>query len=160
MKKLLTEEFIKFWFGLVSTALGVLIALLINSRVDNIKEENTYKSMLKAINIEANENLIILNQSFKPNYVSGIVRREFSTKNCDEFFTTKVFLDHTSTDIIGLLTDYNLNLKRANNFRVADEKYKYDQKLYRKWGKNLAIAFSEVLINCDTLIQDVVVKTE
>jgi hypothetical protein len=160
MKKFLTEELIRFWFGLASTAIGVLIALQINSSVDHKRDNQTYNSMLIAINLEATQNKIILDQSFYPNYNSGIVRREFSTKVCDDFLTTKIFLEHAPSNIIGLLTEYTLNLKRANNFRIADEKYKYDKTLYDNWGKDLTSAFSKVLNNCDTLIQSVVLETK
>ncbi|WP_159477655.1 hypothetical protein [Dyadobacter sp. 3J3] len=64
MKTLLKEEFIKFWFGLISTAAGVLVALVINSGVERRNDHESYQSMIKAINIEAAQNEIILEQSF------------------------------------------------------------------------------------------------
>lgn len=148
----LKSELVKFSFGLVSTAMGVLIALLINSYVEHKKDEETYLSMLRAISNEAAANKQILNESFKANYKLGIVRREFSTKTCEEFISNKIFLDHSNAKSDSLLIQYTLNLKRANNFRIADEKYKYDNVLYDKWGKDLTSAFTKVLNNCDVLI--------
>lgn len=109
MKKYLTEELKKFLLGLVSTASGVLIALLINSDVDEVRNKETYNSMLKAIKIEAIQNQKVLNESFILNYKLGIVRRELSVKICDEFVTDKIFLDHAPTEVITHLTNYSLN---------------------------------------------------
>lgn len=160
MKKLLKDEVIKFLFGLISTTLGVLIALLINSYVDKQRDEKAYKLMLKAINIEATENQKILNESFILNYKpDNIVLREFNLKISDEIITNTIFLDHVSPDILKVMITYSMNLNRANNFRERDEKYKYEEKLYKKWQPKLTIAFKRVIDNCNSVIKDTIART-
>lgn len=155
MKKFLKEESIKFLFGLCSTALGVLIALLINSSVESHRDFHKYKILLKAIEIEALQNEIILEESFLSNYENGIIRRDFSLDVCEEVLTNEVFLNHASSCNISRLTDYILTLRRANNFRRADEEYKNNPiPSTTQYSKDLTIAFGNVLGNCEVIIKE------
>ena len=155
MKKFLKEKRIEFLFGLISTAIGVLIALLINSEVNRNRDVKSFNSMLTAIEIEASQNEIVLRQSFIPNYKSGIVRRKFNIRNCNTFLSNSVFLKYVDDKRLKLLMQYALTLERANNFKEADEKYKYEPDKYSKWSGDLTIAFGKVLENCNVLINEV-----
>jgi len=159
MKQSTKEELRKFLYGLLSTAMGVLIALLINSIVNRYNDKDRFDSMLKAINIEAIQNKTIYSESFIQNFRTNIVRREFSTKICDEFLVSNIFLDNASPNITTTLIDYSLTIKRANSFRASDEKYKYDTITYRKWSKGLTESFARNLGKCDTLIDNVIKVT-
>ena len=155
MKIFPMEEFRKFLLGLLSTASGVLIALLINSCVSKQKELATYHSMLIAVKIEAEQNEIVYRQSFKPNFEKGIVRREFSIDNCDNYLNNEIFLKYIDQETLKLLMYYSLSLNRANNFRKSDEQYKYQPDQYKKWSADLTIAFERVLDTSKSLIDDV-----
>src|ERR1700741_2596753 len=156
MKKLLKEEFVKFWFGFVSTTVGVFLALMINSYVDKQKDREAYNLMIKALNIEASENQKILTQSFLPNYEKGIIFREFNLKLSDDLISNETVLEHASPGFIKALTAYSLNLRRANCFRERDEKYKYEQEFYQKWQPHLTESFSKVLIDCTGAINELI----
>jgi hypothetical protein len=156
MNKIIREEFIRFWFGLAATAIGVIVALYVDSYADRQRDKDAYRAMIKALNIEALENKIILEQSFLPNYVAGIVHRDFSTKVCEDFVSTRVFLDHAPHETIAVLTGYILNLKRANAIRAADEKYKYNPALREKWDKGITAEFATVLERSKLIIPQVI----
>jgi hypothetical protein len=155
MNKTVREEFIRFWFGLAATAIGVIIALYVDARTDRMRDRDTYNTMRKALYIEAEENKRILEQSFIPNYANGIVHRDFCTRVCDDFIAQRVFLDHAPDSTVATITNYILCLKRANTLRATDEKYKYDPPLREKWGKDIGVIFSEVINHCGQLIPKV-----
>lgn len=158
MKQFYNDEVKKILIGLISTTLGVLIALLINSSVERSKDRKTYNTILKAINIEAVANKRISEESFRQN-INRIVYREFSYKISEDFLSNRIFLNNASADLINNMNNYILNLKRANAFRNAGEKYKYDPELDKKWGDTLRIAFTKVLDNCDTSIKELILTT-
>lgn len=152
MQSFWRDELTKSGFSIASTAVGVLIALGVNSCVERKKEREAYSAMFKAIVYEAEQNRTILNNSFIPNYCKKIIYREFSTKACEGFLYDKVFLENSLSTHIDKLTDYVLTLNRANKFRVADEKYKYDTALYNRWGIQLTEAFEHNLQKCTEVI--------
>jgi hypothetical protein len=159
MKKLIKEEAVRFLFGLAATAIGVFVALWVDSLADRRRDRDSYQAMLRAIRIEATENQFILDQSFLPHYKTGVVRRGFITTACDNALVSRIFLDHAPQALLGSLTKYNLALDWANGMRLSDEKYKYDTLQYQQWEADLQRHFTTVLDSCKMLIPAVVKGT-
>jgi hypothetical protein len=152
MKQLIKEESVRFLFGLAATAIGVFVALWVDSLADRRRDKDSYHAMLRGVRIEAMENKAILELSFLPHYQKGIVRRDFITTACDNALVSRIFLDYASPQVLGNLTRYNLALDWANGLRLSDEKYKYDSLLYRKWEPDLQRHWTRVLDSCKVLI--------
>jgi hypothetical protein len=158
MNKFIKEELIKFILGLISTTIAILIALLINSEVEKTKDKETFITIIKSVNVEALSNQKISEESFRYN-VNRIIYREFSYKLSEDFLGNKIFLTNASDSLINDMNEYILCLKRANVFRSANEKYKYDPVLDKRWGDTLRMAFTTVLENCDTSINRLIRHT-
>ncbi len=156
MNETVKTESIKFPFTIGSTLIGVLLALLINTWVDEKKEVSNYISMVKAINIEANTNRNVLEQSFLPNWKYKIIMREFNLKASNEFISNNIFIKHTSPYDLNLLTQYYLSLQRANNMRDRDEKFKYDTLANASWLQQWRKAFPDILDQCKNSISNVI----
>lgn len=159
VKEIIKEEGIRFWFGLASTALGVFIALSVNNCDGDNKDDERYKNMLTAIRAEALLNYDTLENSFMVYSVNDSIdiKNEFTFKIAEEFLKSEIFLSRTDQNDISRLARYILNLKKANTFKTADEKYKDEKKYFNKqYSNELKIfrkAFKSTLNSCDADIR-------
>lgn len=149
------KEKYKFFTGLVSTTLAILIALLVNSAVHARAEKNTYQTMIKAIKAEAKGNREILTKSFLPNYENGVVLRSFDDSYAESCMKQEIFIKNATDTLINILTSYKLEIQRANAYRVANEKLRFDQKGINIWGDNLRIAWEASLENIDFCLKQI-----
>src|SRR5205085_6979911 len=92
--KHIKEERYKIIVTLITGFISFLIALLINTAINNWNESKTHDSMLKAIKTEAESNRAILNGSFKKYYKDGIVLNEFSTGTVRQHLANPLFVKH------------------------------------------------------------------
>ena len=92
--------------GLVTSIIGLLIALLINSAVENRKERRVYKWMLEAIKSEAKSNWDILHESFLRYFENGVVVRAFSIETTRQHLGNPMFVKHARRDDIEKLNTY------------------------------------------------------
>ena len=112
----------------------------------------SYISLLKALKIEANSNQLILENSFKTNYLIRIVYRKFDYELCANLLNNKTFLNEAPDTLVNIITNYNLELKRANEFRESNNYYRYHPELDKRWGDTLRMAWTNSLANCSVQI--------
>lgn len=154
MEKFIKEQFISFLFGLASTAIGVLIALLINAKVEQLNDHKAFLGLIKALEVEIISNKVILDNSFLPNYNDRIVYRKFNFELSSNLLTNKNFLAEAPKEVIDNLMSYTLELKRSNEFCLANTNYLYNPELNKKWGDSLRISWGKNLRNCKKAISD------
>jgi len=159
MNQIFKQEFIKFIFSLLATTIGVLIALVINSKVESNNDKDTFRTIIKSVNIEAVANRRISAESFRKNF-QRIVYRGFSYRMSDDFLSNHIFLSNASDQLIDYMNDYILNLKRANALMTAAEKFKDEPAMEKKFGDTLRMGWIPVLNNCDTSINRLIQFTD
>jgi hypothetical protein len=106
--------------GTVS-ALGFLLALLINGWVEQKKEMNTYHSMLLAVRTEAAANQVVVNTSYQRYFLAGLVIREFRYSTATQLLGDPLFMKYATPADIQLLNDYIGHLSLANGYRRVAE---------------------------------------
>jgi hypothetical protein len=106
--------------GTVS-ALGFLLALLINGWVEQQREINTYHSMLSALRTEAAANRDIVNTSYEKYFLAGLVIREFRYSTATQMLGDPLFMKYATPADIQLLNDYIGHLSLANGYRRVAE---------------------------------------
>ncbi len=106
--------------GTVS-ALGFLLALLINGWLERKKEEETYDSMLLALHFEATANQAILDTSYRKYFRKGLIIKEFSCSTATQMLGNPLFMKYASDDAIKLVNDYVVHLTLANGYRRVAE---------------------------------------
>ncbi|WP_264536815.1 hypothetical protein [Flavobacterium sp. N1736] len=154
MGKFIKEQFVSFLFGLASTAIGVLIALLINSKVEQSNDHKAFLGLMKALKVEITANNVILEDSFLPNYNDRIVYRKFNFELSSNLLSNKNFLAEAPKGVIDNLMNYTLELKRSNEFCLANTNYLYNPKLNKKWGNSLRESWGKNLHNCKIAISN------
>jgi hypothetical protein len=142
------DEGSKAVISIIAGFVGVLLALWISNHTEEESRKDAFTSMRKAIYAEAVYNKTVLNESFLPNYQQNIVQREFSLRTTEGYFTNDIFLSKVPADLLDALIEYQLQLKRANNFRTTDAMYKYDTIKFRRWQVPLTVAFCHALNRC------------
>jgi|SRR5882724_10719997 len=159
MLQIFKQEFIKFIFSVVATTTGVFIALLIDSKVDAGKDRNTFRTIIKSVNIEAVANKKISEESFRRN-IQRVVYRGFSYRLSEDFLGDKIFLSNAPDSLIHYMNEYILNLKRANGFMQAEEQFQNVPAMEKRWGDTLRMAWTPVLDKCDSSIDLLIVYTD
>jgi hypothetical protein len=106
------------------SGLGFLVALLINSGIENRKERETYHSMLTAVRSEALSNQNIIKTSYTKFFPNGIVIKEFSTSTLTQIFSNPLFIKHAKPKDIETLNVYLRDLDLANGYRRVSEEIK------------------------------------
>jgi hypothetical protein len=118
----LKEEWPKTFLQVSLSALGFLIALVINSGLANRSEKDTYISMLKSVRAEAEINNTIWHDSFDRYYDhGGLVLREFTLLSTSQCLANPVFVKHATQADLDRLNAYMLNLSLANGYRRISE---------------------------------------
>lgn len=146
MKKFLTEELFKGLLALLTTAIGVYWGISWNKGVEKEKAGDSYSAMLKAVRIEASENLQLLKGPFEQSYRSKlVVYSDLSNTISNQYLANEVFLSNAPNSLIVIMSGCNIHLMRLNKFKTADEKYKYDSLTYSAWAKPLTIAFGQTI---------------
>ncbi len=151
----LSKERNRLFLETVSTAIGVLVALTIDSVVDFYHEKNTFHSMLHSIQVEARDNQVIFEKSFKPNFENAIVYRSFNLKSFEQYWENTIFVEHASKEQISILSQYYLSLSRSNSLREAGKEYAYNDNLNDKFGNGLRKTWKENLTECEAGIKAV-----
>ena len=141
------EEWIKTIVGFGTSTLGFLVALLVNSYVDLLRDKRAYRSMLGAIKAEAGNNKVIHKDSFMEFYRDGLVVREFFLEVAAQCCANPLFIKHAKSSEIEILNAYLRNIKLANGYRAKAEYFRIDAKgkasqewldaLIDNWGDNL-----------------------
>ncbi len=139
--------------GLLISTLGLLIALLVKSKIENLKDHRTYKWMLEAIDSEAESNKIILHDSFLKYFDCGVVARGFSMETARQYLGNTIFLKQAGGSDIETLNMYLLHLSLANGYREINERMQMGKEknvepmwvdLVNKWRDNLKNCYESI----------------
>lgn len=138
--------------GLITSTVGLLLALLINSAVGYWNDGKTYASMLAAIESEAEYNQKVLDESFKPLFRDGVVLREFSLTTVSQPMANPLFVAHAKQSDIEILNAYMRNLRLANAYRERSERIRFNESL-EPWSEGLTEKGEENLRACEESIE-------
>ena len=153
--KYVKEDRYRIIVTLITSFTSFLIALLINTAINNWNESKTHDSMLKAIRTEAESNRAILNDSFRAHYKEGVVLNEFNLGVVRLHLGNPLFVKHARPGELELLNTYMRNLTLANQYRDQAREIRIKQ-VGADWLENLVAAWEKNLALCEEDIGEVI----
>ncbi len=120
------EEKYKLLLSTIVSSIGFLVALLVNSGLDRSREEQSYRSMVQAIKVEAQANREALETGFLKYFEAGVVLQQFSTSVATQYLATPTFLKFSPKDDVSRLTQYVRLLTLSNKYREKVETIRLD----------------------------------
>jgi hypothetical protein len=158
----LRKERYKMAVDIAVTATGFLLALLVNSAVDDWKEKSAYDSLVIAIKAEAASNEVIYTNSFQFALNGGVVFRGFSTTAANIGLSNIAFLNHASSNQVAILSEYLRDLTLSNLYREKSEKLRFANTAdpsslsdNQQWDDQIKASWTINLIACSNSIKRV-----